>query len=118
MCIKAEVRQRTAEHTPWTPSKPAEMHVNELLESYVALPEAAARNTVTSKAQVTIPKRVRDLLGIGPGSMIDFERAQDGRVFLVKVEKNARPNRLARLCGHAAKGLSAAEIVAMTRDGH
>jgi antitoxin PrlF len=71
--------------------------------------------TVTSKGQVTIPKQVRDLLGIGPGSLIDFERAPDGRVVLVKVEKKARQNRFARLRGHAGKGLSTAEIMAMTR---
>jgi antitoxin PrlF len=71
--------------------------------------------TVTSKGQVTIPKRVRDLLGIGPGSMIDFERGSDGRVVLVKVGKKVRLNRFARLRGHAGKGLSTAEIMAMTR---
>ncbi len=71
--------------------------------------------TVTSKGQVTIPKRVRDLVGIKPGSVIDFERSPDGRVVLVKIEKNARPNRFARLRGHAGKGLSTAEIMAMTR---
>ncbi|MDP1747900.1 MAG: AbrB/MazE/SpoVT family DNA-binding domain-containing protein [Reyranella sp.] len=71
--------------------------------------------TVTSKGQVTIPKRVRDLLGIGPGSMIDFERAPDGRIVLVKIDKKTRPNRFARLRGHAGKGLSTAEIMAMTR---
>jgi antitoxin PrlF len=71
--------------------------------------------TVTSKGQVTIPKRVRDLLGIEPGSTVDFERAADGRIDLVKVQKKARPNRLARLRGHAGKGLSTAEIMAMTR---
>ena len=71
--------------------------------------------TVTSKGQVTIPKQVRDLLGIGPGSMINFERAQDGRIVLVKVQKKAHPNRFVRLRGHAGKGLSTAEIMAMTR---
>jgi antitoxin PrlF len=71
--------------------------------------------TVTSKGQVTIPKQVRDLLGIGPGSMINFERAQDGRIVLVKVQKKAHPNRFARLRGHAGKGLSTDEIMAMTR---
>lgn len=71
--------------------------------------------TVTSKGRVTIPKRVRDLLDIGPGSVIDFERAQDGRIVLVKIERKAHPNRLARLRGHAGKGLSTAEIMAMTR---
>jgi AbrB family looped-hinge helix DNA binding protein len=71
--------------------------------------------TVTSKGQVTIPKHVRDLLGIGPGSQIDFERAPDGRIVMVKVEKKARQTRFARLRGHAGKGLSTDEIMAMTR---
>jgi antitoxin PrlF len=71
--------------------------------------------TVTSKGQVTIPKQVRELLGIGPGSVIDFECGADGRVVLVKVEKKAQPNRFARLRGHGGKGLSTDEIMAMTR---
>ena len=71
--------------------------------------------TVTSKGQVTIPKQVRDLMGIGPGSLIDFKRAEDGRIVLVKVEKKPRPNRFARLRGHAGKGLSTDAIMAMTR---
>ena len=33
--------------------------------------------TVTAKGQVTIPKPVRDLLGIKPGSMVDFQRAPE-----------------------------------------
>jgi antitoxin PrlF len=71
--------------------------------------------TVTSKGQVTIPKQVRDLLGIGPGSIIDFERAEDGRIVLVKVDKAAQLNRFARLRGTAGKGLSTDEIMAITR---
>ncbi len=71
--------------------------------------------TVSAKGQVTIPKRVRDLLGIGPGSEIDFERASDGRIVLVKVGRKARPTRFARLRGHAGKGLSTDQIRAMTR---
>ena len=71
--------------------------------------------TVTSKGQVTIPKRVRDLLGIEPGSRVDFERAADGRIVLVKIDEKASPSRLARLRGHAGKGLTTAEIMAMTR---
>ena len=71
--------------------------------------------TVTSKGQVTIPKRVRDFLGIETGSQVDFERGADGRIVLVKIGKKARPNRFARLRGHAGKGLSTAEIMAMTR---
>lgn len=71
--------------------------------------------TVTAKGQVTIPKRVRDLLDIGPGSKIDFERASDGRIVLVKVGRKEQPNRFARLRGHAGKGPSTDQIMAMTR---
>lgn len=76
----------------------------------------AMTTTVTSKGQVTIPKEVRELLEIGPGSLIDFRRDSSGAITLVKVEKTARPNRFARLRGHAGKGLSTDEIMAMTRD--
>ena len=79
------------------------------------LTEAVMSTTVTSKGQITIPKPVRDLLGIGPGSQIDFQRTPDGRIVLVKVEKKSRPNRFARLRGHAGRGLSTDEIMAMTR---
>lgn len=36
--------------------------------------------TVTSKGQVTIPKDIRDLLGIQPGDRVVFFEADDGRV--------------------------------------
>ena len=36
--------------------------------------------TVTSKGQVTIPKQVRERLGVGPGDRIDFVVEQDGGV--------------------------------------
>jgi antitoxin PrlF len=71
--------------------------------------------TVTSKGQVTIPKPVRDLLGIKPGNTVDFQRAPDGRVVLVKVGGKQRPSRFARLRGHAGKGLSTDAIMALTR---
>jgi antitoxin PrlF len=71
--------------------------------------------TVTSKGQVTIPKLVRDLLGIKPGSAVDFERAPDGRIVLVKVGGKQRPSRFACLRGHAGKGLSTGAIMALTR---
>ena len=41
--------------------------------------------SVTSKGQVTIPKRVRDALGITPGSKVEFDVAGGGaRLKLVK----------------------------------
>lgn len=71
--------------------------------------------TVTTKGQITLPKWVRDLLGIAPGSAIDFERTADGRIVLVKANTKAEPSRLARLRGHAGKGLSTDEIMALLR---
>ncbi|TMJ31431.1 MAG: AbrB/MazE/SpoVT family DNA-binding domain-containing protein [Alphaproteobacteria bacterium] len=71
--------------------------------------------TVTSKGQVTIPKRVRDLMGIKSGSKVDFERGPDGRVVLVKVGKKASPSRFAKVRGSAAKGMTTDEIMALMR---
>jgi AbrB family looped-hinge helix DNA binding protein len=71
--------------------------------------------TVTSKGQVTIPKPVRELLGIKPGSIVDFQRGPDGHVILVKIGGKPRPSRFARLRGHAGKGLSTDAIMALTR---
>ena len=74
--------------------------------------------TVTSKGQVTIPKPVRDRLGIQPGSKVDFEVADDGRAFLRKAGKRlVKPSRFERMRGTATSGLTTDEIMALTRDG-
>lgn len=78
---------------------------------------------ITEKGQVTIPKHIRDRLGVGPGSEVEFV-AEDGRVRLEK----ARPEALAeqrakrmrqwivRVRGSATAGLSTVEIMKMTRN--
>ncbi|WP_324763973.1 AbrB/MazE/SpoVT family DNA-binding domain-containing protein (plasmid) [Sinorhizobium meliloti] len=71
--------------------------------------------TVTAKGQVTIPRRVRDLLGIGPGSKVDFHRAADGTVVLTRADKKQPASRFAKLRGHAGKGLDTDSILALTR---
>lgn len=71
--------------------------------------------TVTAKGQVTIPKRVRDLLGIVPGSKVDFRRAGDGTVVLTRADKKQAASRFAKLRGHAGKGLDTDAILALTR---
>lgn len=71
--------------------------------------------TVTAKGQVTIPKPLRDLLGIGPGSKVDFRRGPDGSVVLVALDATPQASRFARLRGHAGKGLSTEAIMALTR---
>ena len=69
---------------------------------------------ITTKGQVTIPRRLRDFLGLKPGSEVDFELAEDGRVFL-KTRKQARESRFARLRGSAKLGMTTDEIMALTR---
>ena len=70
--------------------------------------------TVTSKGQVTIPKAVRDLLGLEAGSKLDFHRNAQGEIVLTRAG-DAPPSRFAKLRGHAGPGLSTDEIMAMTR---
>jgi AbrB family looped-hinge helix DNA binding protein len=72
--------------------------------------------TVTSKGQVTIPKPVRDRLGIRPGSKIDFDVGEDGRAYLRRVgQRVVKPSRFERMRGTATSGLTTDEIMALTR---
>ena len=71
--------------------------------------------TVTAKGQVTIPKPIRDFLGIKPGSMVDFKRAPDGSIVLVPANDAKPESRFAKFRGHAKGGLSTDEIMALTR---
>jgi len=75
---------------------------------------------VTSKGQVTIPKKIRDHLGIRPGTAVDFRPEADGRVMLVKAVRHAgklrrRASRFAALRGSATVSLSTQQIMALTR---
>ncbi len=58
---------------------------------------------VTVKGQVTIPKKVRDYLGIVPGNGVEFEVDAQGQVLLRKagVGKRRAP---ARSCFSALRG--------------
>jgi AbrB family looped-hinge helix DNA binding protein len=71
--------------------------------------------TVTRKGQVTIPKPVRDRLGIEPGARVDFALDADGQVILTKVGAPATKNRFAALIGRAGEGPTTEEIMALTR---
>jgi AbrB family looped-hinge helix DNA binding protein len=70
---------------------------------------------VTSKGQVTIPKAVREYLGIEPGSVVSFRRAEDGSVMLVTDAKTKPVNRFEKYRGHAGPGPSTDEIMEMLR---
>jgi antitoxin PrlF len=48
------------------------------------------RSTVTSKGQVTIPKEVRDQMGLKPGDRIDFVKDRTGRFTLKPINTDFR----------------------------
>jgi AbrB family looped-hinge helix DNA binding protein len=75
-----------------------------------------AATTLTSKGQVTVPKDVRDFLGIGPGSKVIFELTKKGDVVLRPVA--ARPVRrsaFAKVRGSATVRMRTDEIMRLTR---
>jgi antitoxin PrlF len=71
--------------------------------------------TLTSKGQVTIPKPVRDHLGIGPGSQVVFRRAADGSIVIENADGTRQPSRFAKLVGSAGPGPSTDELMALLR---
>lgn len=77
---------------------------------------------VTVKGQVTIPKPIRDRLGLTPGSRVEFEVDDQGRVTLRKAAAedtptSAPPDRFGRLLGTgtALRGMSTDEIMRLLR---
>ena len=47
------------------------------------------QSTLTSKAQITLPKGIRTLLQLGPGDKVDFIPQPDGRITVAKVSKTS-----------------------------
>jgi AbrB family looped-hinge helix DNA binding protein len=90
-------------------SRSITIHNEVILESKMAV-------HVTTKGQVTIPKRVRDLLKIQPGSAVDFLIEPGGRVTLRKVGRQVKiKSRFAALRGRATIRMGTEQIMALTR---
>ncbi|MGQ0533128.1 MAG: AbrB/MazE/SpoVT family DNA-binding domain-containing protein [Caulobacteraceae bacterium] len=70
---------------------------------------------LTVKGQVTIPKPVRDKLGLKPGDEVAFEPGPEGTVVIRRARGKAKPSRFAKLLGRADKGLTTDQIMALTR---
>jgi AbrB family looped-hinge helix DNA binding protein len=71
---------------------------------------------VTEKGQVTIPKELRDALGIGAGTEVEFERRRDTIVVRKAKTGEQRGHRLAeRLRGRGDVAMTTDEIMALTR---
>lgn len=72
---------------------------------------------VTEKGQVTIPKELRDALGIGPGTEVEFERNKDAIVVRKSNRAPTRGRQIAeRLKGRGDVTMTTDEIMALTRE--
>jgi len=70
---------------------------------------------VTGNGRVTVPKRVRDYLGIEPGTEVAFRRAADGSIVMERADGTRPPSRFEKLRGTAGPGPSTDEIMALLR---
>lgn len=48
------------------------------------------KSTVTSKGQITIPKEVRDEMGLKPGDRVDFVKDRSGHMTLKAINTDFR----------------------------
>ena len=69
---------------------------------------------VTTKGQVTIPRRIREVLGIVPETDIDFVE-ENGKFYIVKTSGNKPAKKFTRLRGIAPARMSTDEIMNLTR---
>jgi len=74
--------------------------------------------TLTVKGQVTIPKQIRDALGLRPGTPVDFAVNREGQVVIQNAEAPARtqPDRFEAARGKADIKWRTQELMALLRD--
>jgi antitoxin PrlF len=72
--------------------------------------------TITVKGQVTIPKQIRDALGLTPGSRVEFA-IEDGKLVVRKSGKRnaGRPDRFDRARGKAEVKWRTEELMELLR---
>jgi AbrB family looped-hinge helix DNA binding protein len=70
---------------------------------------------VTTKGQVTIPKNVREKLGIIPETDIDFQE-DNGRFYIVKTTNPKSTQKFKRFRGIATAKMTTEEIMKLTRE--
>lgn len=77
-------------------------------------------SNMTSKGQVTIPKKVRDALRLAPGDGVEFDVNREGQVVVLKAGAGARRarrnDRFAAALGKAPVKWRTDELMALLRD--
>ena len=69
---------------------------------------------VTTKGQVTIPRNIREALGIRPETEINFIE-ENGKFFLVKMDAPVVKQKFKKLRGIATAKMTTHEIMELTR---
>ncbi len=72
-------------------------------------------SSVTQKGQVTIPRNVREILGIVPETEVEFQE-DNGRFYIVKESKDKPTTKFTKLRGIATAKMSTDEIMNLTRE--
>lgn len=70
---------------------------------------------VTMKGQVTIPRKIREILGIIPETEVDFVE-ENGRFYIVKTSQPTSTSKFKKLRGIATTAMSTDEIMSLTRE--
>jgi len=71
--------------------------------------------TLSEKGQITIPKRIRDNLGLTPGEVLDF--VEEGGVILLRKVVAENPIRAWQGRGQLPPGGTVDDYLRRTRDG-
>lgn len=73
--------------------------------------------TLTSKGQVTIPKRIRDALSLAPGCAVDFAVNRDGELVVRKLgaSPKRKPDRFEAARGKADVKWRTDDLMALLR---
>jgi AbrB family looped-hinge helix DNA binding protein len=72
---------------------------------------------LTSKGQVTVPKKIRDYLGLKPGAPVTFQRLDSGDI-AIRASRGSvkrRASKFAALRGRATVRMTTEEILTLTR---
>ena len=70
---------------------------------------------VTTKGQVTIPRNVREILGITPETEVEFIE-DNGRFYIAKADSRKMTKKFEKLRGIATVKMSTDEIMDFTRE--
>jgi len=74
--------------------------------------------TLTTKGQVTVPKKIRDYLGLRPGSAVDFALGRHGEVIVKPMnaaKSTRRKGRFNKLLGTLDTGKSTDALMQLLR---